>query len=122
VTSGPDPAAGPDSPGSTADPGGVPDDGYRGPATLVLDGTELTVQVDLRGHFQPIDGRFHWYGRIAADAELDRLVDGNRATGLLRTPTGQGTAELADPDLWGRFRISGQSTPPFALDTTIPTG
>ncbi|HEY1972709.1 MAG TPA: DUF4873 domain-containing protein [Pseudonocardia sp.] len=92
------------------------DPGYRGPATVVINGTELPVEVDLRGNFQPIDGYFHWYGRVAANPELDKLVAGNRAEVLLRTPTSERPGELSDPDLWGRYRIGGTSTPPFPTD------
>jgi hypothetical protein len=70
------------------------DEGYTGRATLVVADRELTVEVDLRGHFQPIDGRYHWYGRVLPHDELD---------------------EVSDPDPWRRYRITGVSTPPFAL-------
>ncbi len=39
-------------------------DGYEGTAVLEVGGARFDVQVRLRGHFQPIDGRYHWYGRI----------------------------------------------------------
>jgi hypothetical protein len=93
--------------------------GYLGAAAVLIDGAEVAVEVDLRGHFQPIDGFFHWYGRVKANPELDRLVTGNRAEVVLRTPRGESPAELADPDLWDRYRISGVSTPPFALDLQV---
>lgn len=93
------------------------DDGYQGPATLVIDEREVTVDVALRGHFQPIDGRYHWYGRLRANAELDELVGGRKRTALLRTPDGEATGELSDPDPWRRYRITGVSTPPFGTPT-----
>ncbi|WP_028922359.1 DUF4873 domain-containing protein [Pseudonocardia acaciae] len=94
--------------------------GYSGPAQVLVGGETVTVRVQLRGFFQPIDGFFHWYGRIAANPDLDRLVSGNRADVVLRTPNGERPGELSDPDLWGRYRITGESTPPFALDLDIP--
>ena len=66
------------------------EDDYRGPATLVADDREIPVEVVLRGHFQPIDGRFHWYGRLSA----------------------------SDP--WGRYRITGTGKPPFAVPQELP--
>ncbi|NBE55966.1 DUF4873 domain-containing protein [Streptomyces boluensis] len=96
------------------------DDGYSGAATLVVDGAEQAVEVTLRGHFQPIDGRYHWYGRIAADAALVTRLGGKRTEALLRTPQGEALGELTDPDPWDRYRISGTSTPPFTLDQTLP--
>lgn len=89
------------------------DEGYDGPATLVVEGRERPVAVMLRGHFQPIDGFYHWYGRIAADPELTSTLGGRRTPVQLRTPQGEATGELSDPDLWNRYRITGTSTPPF---------
>lgn len=94
--------------------------GYSGAAEVLIGGQVVPVLVELRGFFQPIDGRFHWYGRIAANPELDRLVPGNRAEVVLRTPTGERPGELSDPDLWGRYRVAGESTPPFPVDLEVP--
>jgi hypothetical protein len=92
--------------------------GYRGPATLRLadDAGSFEVQADLRGMFEPIDGRYHWYGRLAADAVLAAAVPRGRATGTLSTLAGTAECELSDPDPWLRYRISGLSTPPFGID------
>jgi hypothetical protein len=95
------------------------EDGYAGPATLIVDDRELAVEVALRGHFQPIDGRYHWYGRLAEHAELAELVGGRKRTAMLRTPQGEATGEVSDPDPWRRYRITGVSTPPFAVPTTL---
>ena len=88
------------------------EDGYDGRATLVIDERELAVDVRLRGHFQPIDGRYHWYGRLHANTELDELVGGRKRTAVLRTPEGEATGEVSDPDPWRRYRVTGVSTPP----------
>jgi hypothetical protein len=95
------------------------EDGYRGQATLVVDDRELTVDVDLRGHFQPIDGRYHWYGRLLANTELDELVGGRKKTAVLRTRDGEATGEVSDPDPWQRYRITGISKPPFTVPTAL---
>jgi len=89
------------------------DEGYTGSATLIFDTTEVPVEVDLRGYFQPIDGRFHWYGRVKQNAQVTELVEAGARTALLRTPEGEATGALTDPDLWGRYRVGGTSTPPF---------
>ena len=91
------------------------DDGYQGPATLETGGTRLDVQVRLRGHFEPIDGRYHWYGRVLAHPELDELAGGRKQAAVLRTDQGEAAGELSDPDPWRRYRITGVSTPPFVL-------
>ncbi len=97
------------------------DDGYSGQATLVVGDRELAVRVELRGHFQPIDGYYRWYGRIAADEELTALAGGRKTKAVLRTPGGQAQGELSDPDPWGRYRIMGTSRPPFVVQTTLDT-
>ncbi|MGY2061889.1 DUF4873 domain-containing protein, partial [Nocardia gipuzkoensis] len=48
-----------------------PADEYSGPALLDAPGAELPVTVALSGHPDPIDGRYHWYGRIAATDGAD---------------------------------------------------
>ena len=92
------------------------DDGYEGPATLVTGGTQVAVQVQLRGHFQPIDGRYHWYGRIAPNQGLHDLLGPGRAQAVLTTSEGSAPCELSDPDLWQRYRVTGISTPPYAAE------
>ncbi|MBH5333466.1 DUF4873 domain-containing protein [Streptomyces pactum] len=91
------------------------EDGYRGPATLVIDGVEHPVSVLLRGHFQPIDGRYHWYGRLGADPELVERLGGGRVAAVLRTAEGEASGELSDPDPWHRYRITGTQAPPFRI-------
>jgi hypothetical protein len=84
-----------------------PTEQYDGPG--VIGDTEVAVQ--LRGHFQPIDGRFHWWGRIAATPTLGTGASGTTVT--LETPHGVAEGRLSDIDPWGRLRISGTGRPPF---------
>lgn len=72
----------------------------------------VRVEVTLRGHFEPLDGRFHWYGRIAADDAL-AARHANGATVVLTTPHGRAEGRLSDVDPWGRYRISGTGRPPY---------
>lgn len=80
---------------------------YDGPASI----GDIAVAVRLRGHFQPIDGRFHWWGRLAADPALDAHASGSTVT--LRTAHGAAEGRLSDIDPWGRLRITGTGKPPF---------
>ena len=89
-------------------------EGYDGAATLVTDDGEVPVEVTLRGLFQPIDGRYHWHGRIARDERVDALRRAG-ATVELRTPAGAATGRLSDVDPWGRYRIAGVGRPPYPL-------
>lgn len=92
---------------------------YLGSAVVFTADAEVAVDVVLRGNFQPIDGRFHWYGRAEADEKLDELTAGRRVEVVLRTPHGDAAATLSDPDPWNRYRVTGLGRPPFPLDTEL---
>ena len=85
-----------------------PEAAYDGPARIAAS----TVEVRLRGHFEPIDGRFHWWGRVAAEEALG-AEQSSGAVVTLVTPHGRAEGRLSDLDPWGRFRISGTGRPPF---------
>jgi cation diffusion facilitator CzcD-associated flavoprotein CzcO len=91
------------------------EDGYQGPATVVVGSSRFEVEVVLRGHFQPIDGRYHWYGRIARCGPLAAAAGPGRARAVIVTRQGRAPCELSEPDPWGRYRVSGISTPPFPV-------
>ncbi len=97
---------------------------YDGPAQVLPEGTGSTqstdsagieVQIHLRGTFQPIDGRFHWWGRVAQHDAVDTLVDTGTTQVVLRTPHGAAPGRLSDRDVWGRYRVAGTGRPPFPL-------
>jgi hypothetical protein len=88
-----------------------PQESFTGPATLVAGDTRIEVAADLRGRFEPIDGRFHWYGRLATSPALDAIGSGSRVT--LTTAHGSAEGRLSDVDPWGRPRITGLGAPPF---------
>jgi hypothetical protein len=90
-------------------------EGYDGPATLWSAESSVEVEVSLRGMFQPIDGLYHWYGRVAADDAVEAIVE-TRAELSLRTPHGEATTRLSDRDPWGRYRVTGTGRPPFEID------
>ncbi len=90
-------------------------DGYAGAARLTVGGTLFNVLVELRGYFEPIDGRYHWYGRVFKNESLSELLTGSRASAVLTTEHGSCPCELTDPDLWGRYRVTGYSAPPFPV-------
>src|SRR5690348_13952620 len=103
--------------GQMAGPGDS--DGYEGTAVLEVDRSRFDVEVRLRGHFQPIDGRYHWYGRIDAHEGLDRLLGSGKARGVLTTAEGSAPCELAEPDPSHRYRVTGISTPPFRAGESV---
>ncbi|WP_280265937.1 DUF4873 domain-containing protein [Nocardia wallacei] len=89
---------------------------YSGPAVLDAPGAELPVTVALSGHPDPIDGRYHWYGRVTAADGVD-LPDPRRGQVSLTLPGGAPTAAtLQERDPWGNLRIVGVGEPPFPLE------
>lgn len=91
-------------------------DGYDGAAEVLTGKGPVDVTVTVRGAFQPIDGRFHWYGRVVHEGRLDE--PGRAAVDVvLRTPEGEAAGRLSDEDPWGRLRIAGTGRPPYRLRT-----
>lgn len=86
-----------------------PAEQYDGAVTLTVEDRTVATTATLRGHFEPIDGRFHWYGRLAADSP--GLTPGTTVT--LSTPRGRAEGRLSDLDPWGRLRVAGVGRPPF---------
>ena len=103
-------------PDSTADDvlATAPAEEYAGAGSLHVDDEagDIAVEVDLRGRFEPLDGKFHWYGRIGTNPSLtERVRPGSTVT--LTTPGGSAEGRLSNVDPWGRFRVSGTGRPPF---------
>jgi hypothetical protein len=97
----------------------LPDDGYEGPAELVADDTVIEVRVTLAGHFDPISGAYHWYGRVTASDEVAALVSSGTKAVVLRTPHGAVETTLSDVDPWGRPRVQGFGGAPFEVLTAV---
>ncbi|GAB3858149.1 DUF4873 domain-containing protein [Dactylosporangium cerinum] len=86
-------------------------------AELLVDGAAHAVELHLSGHFQPLDGRYHWGGRMtgAADVpeEISALVRADRRDVQLRcAPADPVPARLLDIDPWGNVRFAGTGAPP----------
>src|SRR5260370_6135007 len=86
-------------------------DGYEGTAVVQAGGSRVDVQVRLRGHFQPLDGRYHWYGRIAAHEGLGGVLGSRQASGVLTTSEGSAPCGLAAPDPSVGDRVTRVTTP-----------
>lgn len=109
-------------PGGAAHDGPPDEDGYDGPAELVDGDTAVAVSVKLRGHFDPISGRYSWYGRVAASDEVTALVERGARKVTLRTPHAAVETTLSDVDPWGRPRVDGFGAAPFEVLDTLPEG
>jgi Domain of unknown function (DUF4873) len=79
----------------------------------------LAVRVKLAGHFDPISGRYSWYGRVAASPEVAELVTTGVRRVRLRTPHGEVPTGLSDVDPWGRPRVEGFGVAPFEVATGV---
>ncbi|GJF16045.1 hypothetical protein NGTWS1803_31520 [Mycolicibacterium cyprinidarum] len=85
---------------------------YDGPATVNIDGQSHEAWVRLTGHIDPIDGHYHWQGRVF-DTDLDIKVprevivamNGRAAPARLTERTPQST-----------YSVAGVGAPPFQLD------
>jgi hypothetical protein len=91
------------------------EDGYAGPAELITGERVLEVSVKLAGHFDPISGKYSWYGRVSATPELAALLAAGTRAVLLRTPFAQVETSLSDVDPWGRPRVEGFGPTPFEV-------
>ena len=91
------------------------DEGYDGPAQLHVDDRRIDVEVVLSGHLEPLDGRYHWYGRVVQNDAVDAAKQGGTTTVELTIGDGAGApGRLAEHDAWGNMRITGLGAPPFA--------
>lgn len=93
------------------------DDGHDGPARLFVGDEQIDVQVTLTGHLEPLDGRFHWYGRITQHEAVDAAKRSGATEVELAIGDGpRASGRLAEHDAWGNMRITGLGAPPFALE------
>lgn len=92
------------------------DDGYRGPAVLRVGDDDVAVTVHLAGHLEPLDGRFHWYGRVQRDDAVTAAKAAGAVQAVLTVPGGRPTkGRLAELDAWGNVQVSGTGAPPYPL-------
>lgn len=93
---------------------GVDDDAYDGPAVLTHDGEDYQTRVRLSGHFDPIDGQYHWQGMLFTD------LPGTNATGSkvsIRIGDHGADGRVAERTPWGTLTVIGAAGyPPFPLD------
>ncbi|WP_157494690.1 DUF4873 domain-containing protein [Kutzneria sp. 744] len=91
------------------------DEGYTGDAVLVAGDREVTVRAVLRGYFQPIDGRYHWYGPARPDQTVTDLVEGGRKERLLWHERGRPPRRCCPTRTRGSVILVGRDVPVFVL-------
>lgn len=87
---------------------------YAGPVRVVAGEVGVSVEARLSGHVEPVDGRYHWGGRLAPDPALGGLV--RAGTRSVRVSVGDGPpceARLDEVDPWGGVRLRGTGRPPW---------
>lgn len=92
----------------------VDTDIYDGPAVLTHNGADYPTRVRLTGHFDPIDGHYHWQGMFFTD------IPGAGVTGSkISIRIGDHTAEgrVAERTPWGTLTVTGAAGyPPYRLE------
>jgi hypothetical protein len=87
---------------------------YHGSALVQAGEQARTVRIRLAGHVEPLDGRYHWGGRIEPDAGVVALVHSGQRTVTVRIGLNEPVpGRLGEPDPWGGVRIQGIGRPPF---------
>lgn len=92
--------------------------GFSGEASLIIGDQVMDVVVHLDGHLEPLDGRFHWYGRIERSAAVDAVKDAGATAGQLvigELPPAE--LRLAEHDPWGHVQVKGVGAPPYPMDS-----
>jgi hypothetical protein len=90
----------------------VGDDLYDGRATVYIGDDGRDARVRLTGHFDPIDGQYHWQGTILEQLDADKLPKpaivtiGNRSA----------AARITERTPQGGYSVVGVGTPPFAFE------
>lgn len=93
------------------------DEAYAGSAALSADGAQVTVQVRLSGRVEPVDGRYHWAGRIAPHEAVTRLFMAGVRSAALRIGDGEPVqVRLSEVDPWGAVRVTAVSPPPWPAE------
>jgi hypothetical protein len=91
----------------------VQDDLYDGRATVHLGDDACDVWVRLAGHFDPIDGQYHWQGTI-----LEQLPNTDKFPQPATVTIGNrsAAARITERTPQGGYSVVGVGAPPFALD------
>ncbi len=93
------------------------DTGYDGEATLIVDDQPIAVTVHLDGHLEPLDGLFHWYGRIERSTAVAAVKDSGARTAALVIGAGEpAEVRLAEYDPWEHIQVNGTGRPPYPLE------
>ncbi|MET7968826.1 DUF4873 domain-containing protein [Micromonospora sp. NPDC005305] len=71
------------------------------------------VRLHASGRWEPVDGRYHWAGRIEPDPRMLRLLRSGRRDVEVRVGERVARGRLAEADPWGGVRVTGVGEPPW---------
>ncbi|WP_409428484.1 DUF4873 domain-containing protein [Mycobacterium sp. SMC-11] len=92
----------------------VDDETYDGPAVLTHNGADYPTQVRLTGHFDPIDGQYHWQGMFFNDLP-GAGITGSKVSIRIGDHTAEG--RVAERTPWGTLTVIGAAGyPPYPLE------
>lgn len=92
---------------------------YDGKALLSLGDDAVTAFVVLTGHWEPLDGKYHWYGRVTGTVSVRAMKERAPRGAVEITVVGHEPvpARLTEIDPHGNVRVEGTGMPPFELET-----
>jgi hypothetical protein len=93
------------------------DDAYSGRAVVQIESARYPVTVVLAGRFEPVDGRYHWGGRILPLREVADAVRRGVRAATLYIGDRPFAIHLSEVDPWSGVRIRAVGTPPWAAAT-----
>ena len=91
----------------------VEDDLYDGRATVHIGDDGRDARVRLTGHFDPIDGQYHWQGTILE--QLD-VTDKLPKPAIVTIGNRSASARITERTPQGGYSVAGVGAPPFALE------
>jgi hypothetical protein len=91
----------------------MPEEGYTGRAVLEAGDRRLDVEVALGGYFEPLDGRYHWGGRLKPADGLADLVRAGVRDAVLRIGAEAGPLRMIDVDPWGGVTVRATGPAPW---------
>ncbi|GAA0935950.1 DUF4873 domain-containing protein [Virgisporangium aurantiacum] len=87
---------------------------FVGEAVLRGGDVRVSVRVGLSGHVDPLDGRFHWGGRIDPDERVVGLLRAGRRDVTLQVGDARPLpARLTEADPWGGVILAATGRPPW---------
>lgn len=90
-------------------------DTFAGSARLRVGGHDFRVRVRLSGRFEPVDGRYHWGGRVEPRPDLVVLLRSGARDGTLAVGHHPPRpVRLVEADVWGGVKLAGTGRPPWS--------